>query len=105
MGDRQKALDIFAALSDTRIDEVGAQATLERAKALESLGSGREAVEQYLRISYVFPGFADLAAEGLFSAARLSLQQGDRENASRAEETLKKRYPDSPWANRLDELK
>ena len=105
MGDRQKALDIFAALSDTRIDEVGAQATLERARTLEASGSGREAVEQYLRISYVFPGFADLAAEGLFSAARLSIQQGDRENALRAQETLKKRYPDSSWTNRLDELK
>ena len=104
MGDRRKALDLFAALSDSRIDEVGAQATLERAKALEASGSSREAVEQYLRISYVYPGFADLAAEGLFSAARLSLQQGDRENASRAQETLKKRYPDSQWAARIGEL-
>ena len=75
--DRQRALDIFSALSDTRADEVGARATVERARALESTGNLTEAVNQYLRIAYIFPGFSELAAEGMFNAARLASQAGD----------------------------
>ena len=100
--DWQRALDTFSALSDTRADEVGARATAERARALESTGNLTEAVNQYLRIAYIFPGFPELAAEGMFNAARLASQAGDKDNAARISGQLRKRYPDSPWARRLD---
>ena len=101
--DWQRALDIFSALSDTRADEVGARATAERARALESTGNLTEAANQYLRIAYIFPGFSELAAEGMFNAARLASQAGDKDNAARISGQLRKRYPDSPWVKRLDE--
>ncbi|HVO40240.1 MAG TPA: tetratricopeptide repeat protein, partial [Spirochaetia bacterium] len=104
MGDSARALDILAALSDGRIDEVGAQATLERARTLEKAGNSRDALEQYLRVPYVFSGSGDLAGEALFNAARLSLQQGDREGSARISGMLRARYPESPWTARLNEL-
>lgn len=105
LGQTDKALAVFVSLSDSRMDEVGARATLERARALEAAGNGRGALEQYLRMPYVFPGFPDLAAEGLFNAARLSFTQGDKEGAIRIADILRKRYPGSPWAARADEIR
>jgi tetratricopeptide (TPR) repeat protein len=101
----QRAIDILAALSDTRADEVGARATGARALALEASGDLREAISQYLRIAYLFPSYADLAAEGMYNAARLAVQLGDKENAERIEEGLRARYPTSEWVSRLQELK
>ncbi len=101
----QRAIDILAALSDTRADEVGARATGERARALEASGDPREAMNQYLRIAYIFPSYSDLAAEGLYNAARLAVQLGDKENATRIAAALRARYPASQWASRLNEMR
>ncbi|HVP18017.1 MAG TPA: tetratricopeptide repeat protein [Spirochaetia bacterium] len=101
----QRAVDILAALSDTRGDEVGARATRERARALEATGDAREAINQYLRIGYLFPAYPDLGAEGMFNAARLALHNGDKESAGRITDGLRKRYPASVWVTRLDELR
>lgn len=100
----QRALDILAQLSDNRADEVGAQATEERARVLEATGDLREAMNQHLRIAYLFPTYADLAAEGMYNAARLAVQLGDGANAARIAEGLRRRYPASPWTARLEEL-
>ena len=101
----QKAIEIFAALSDSRADEVGAQATAERARSLEAIGNLADAMTQYLRISYIFPTDVELSAEGMFNAARLAERVGDRDAAARIEDALRKRYPESQWVPRLQELK
>lgn len=104
LGKNDGALAVFSDLSDSRLDMVGARATLERARALESGGDRQSAIEQYLRLPYVFQGFQNLAAEGLFNAARLSRAQGDREGAGRIVDLLHKRYPGTPWAEKANEL-
>ena len=101
--DWQRAIGVFSALSDMRADEIGAEATNQRAHALESSGDAQEAVNQYLRIAYIFPGFPELAAEGLYNAARLARISGDVANARRIGEQLQKRFPASPWTQRLNE--
>ncbi|HTP59873.1 MAG TPA: tetratricopeptide repeat protein, partial [Spirochaetia bacterium] len=100
----QRSLEVFAALSDGRLDEIGARATQERARVLEARGDLKEAMNQYLRIGYLFPSFSDLAAEGMFNATRLALQTGDKESATRIRDGMRSRFPDSAWTARLKEL-
>ena len=100
-----RAIDIFSALCGSRADEVGAEAKLGQAKALEASGSTAEAVEEYVRVSYLFPDFPLLAAEGLFNAVRVALRREDREKAARIADSLRKGYPDSAWTAKLAELR
>ncbi len=104
-GEGKKALDIFTALADSRADRVGAEAKREQARALEAAGSTSEAVDELVRISYLFPDFPDLAAEGLYNAVRVSLLRGERDRARSLEETLRKGFPESGWTAKLGELR
>jgi TolA-binding protein len=104
-GEGKKALAIFTALADSRADRVGAEAKREQARALEAAGSTSEAVDELVRISYLFPDFPDLAAEGLFNAVRVALLRGERDRARSLEETLRKGFPDSGWTAKLGELR
>jgi tetratricopeptide (TPR) repeat protein len=104
-GEGKRALDIFTALADSRADRVGAEAKREQARALEAAGSTAEAVDEFVRISYLFPDFPDLAAEGLFNAVRVALLRGERDRARSLEETLRKGFPDSGWTAKLGTLR
>jgi TolA-binding protein len=104
-GEGKRALDIFTALADSRADRVGAEAKREQARALEAAGSTAEAVDEFVRISYLFPDFPDLAAEGLFNAVRVALLRGERDRARGMEETLRKGFPESEWTAKLAELR
>ncbi len=104
-GEPRRALDIFTALADSRADRVGAEAKREQARALEAAGSTAEAVDEFVRISYLFPDYPDLAAEGLFNAVRVALLRGERDRARTLEETLRKGFPDSDWTAKLGELR
>jgi TolA-binding protein len=98
-----RATDIFSALEGSRVDEIGARAAREHARALESTGQTSEAVDEYLKIAYQFPDYPDIAAEGLFNAVRLARARGEQDRAARLEQTLRKSFPSSPWVEKLEE--
>ncbi len=103
-GDWQHALDTFGALSESRADVIGARALRERARALEATGDTTDALDAALKISYLFPDQVDLAAEGLYNAARLALVRGDSPLAAKIGQNLRTAYPDSPWIGKLEAL-
>jgi TolA-binding protein len=99
--DWSKALDVFGALESSRADRIGAQAAREHARALEATGHTAEAVDQFLKVAYLFSDYPDLAAEGLYDAARVARARGDRERAAKLEQSLRQSYPQSPWAQKI----
>jgi TolA-binding protein len=101
VADPNRAMDIFGALRDSRADEIGALATMELARTLEAAGRTSEAIDEYLKVSYLFSDFPDLAAEGLWSALIVARNRGDRDRASKIEQSLRTGYPGSPWALKL----
>ena len=104
-GETRRALDIFTALAGSRADRVGAEAKRAQAAALEAAGSTSEAIDEYMRISYLFPDFPDLAAEGLFNAVRVALRRGEQDRARTIEDSLRRSFPESSWTARLKELR
>ncbi len=99
--DWNKSLDIFDALESSRADDVGARAALEKGRTLEAMGRTSEAVDEYLKVAYLFPDLGDRAAEGMANAARLSRARGDSDRAAKIEQSLRKTYPASPWIDML----
>ena len=99
--DWNRALDILGALESSRADDVGARAALEKGRALQAMGRTSDAVDEYLKVAYLFPGLADRAAEGMARAVSLARQRGDSERAARIERSLRSTYPDSPWLQGL----
>ncbi len=101
-GEWEKARAAYEELYDSRGDRLGARARMECARVLESAGKAEEAFDMYLSLHALFPGFSDLASEGLYRAVRLSRARGESVKASASEATLRKAYPDSPWIKRLE---
>jgi len=99
--DWSKALDIFGALEGSRADDVGARAALEKGKTLEAAGRTSEAVDEYLKVAYLFPDLGDRAAEGMSNAVRVSRARGDKDRASKIEQALRKSFPESRWVGTL----
>ncbi len=97
-----RALEVFGALERSRADEIGAMAALARGRTLEAMGRTSDAVDELLKVSYLFPDYSELAAEGLFNAARVARLRGEGARAAAIEETLRKAYPKSPWIASLD---
>ncbi len=99
--DWNRALDILGALEGSRVDDIGARAAIEKGRTLESMGRTAEAVDEYLKVAYLFPDLGDRAAEGMASAVRVSRARGDTDRAAKIEQTLRKNYPASPWIESL----
>jgi tetratricopeptide (TPR) repeat protein len=95
--DWNRALDILGALEGSRVDDIGARAAIEKGRTLESMGRTADAVDEYLKVAYLFPDLGDRAAEGMANAARVSRARGDIDRAAKIEQTLRKSYPVSPW--------
>jgi TolA-binding protein len=100
--DWKRSLDTLGALAGSRADEVGARAALERARTMESMGRTADAVDEFLKVSYLFPEYPDIAAESVYNAARVARVRGDDVRAGKIEQTLRSAYPESPWISRLD---
>jgi tetratricopeptide (TPR) repeat protein len=100
--DWQRSLDTLGALETSRADEIGAQATLERGRALEAMGRTADAIDEYLKVDYLFPDYSDFAAEGLYKALALARARGDKDRGARIEQTLRGAFPASPWIRMLD---
>jgi tetratricopeptide (TPR) repeat protein len=99
--DWDRSLDILGDLEETRADEIGARAAIARGRTLEAMGRTADAVEEFLKASYLFPDYSELCAEGLYNAVRVARARGDREQAVKIEQTLRKGYPGSPWIGKL----
>ena len=100
--DWSRSLDTLGALEGSRADEIGARATLERGRTLEAMGRTADAIDEFLKVGYLFPDYADFAAEGLYNGLRLAQARGDKEKAGRIEQSLRTTYPASPWTHVLD---
>jgi TolA-binding protein len=98
-----RSLDILGALETSRADDIGARAALEKGRTLEAMGRTADAVDEYLKVAYLFPDLADRAAEGMANAARLSRARGDRGRAEQIEQALRKSFPSSPWLQSLSQ--
>ena len=96
-----RALDILGSLEGSRADDVGARAALERGRALEAMGRTSDAVDEYLKVAYLFPDLRDRAAEGMANAVRLARARGDTDRAARIERSLRATFPDSPWLKNI----
>jgi hypothetical protein len=103
VGDWKRAASVFSSLASTRTDETGARAVGEHARILELTGHTAEAVDEWMSVSSRFPEFQDLAAEGLYNAARIAHARGDAGRAARIEQSLRKDYSGSPWVQKLRE--
>ena len=53
--DWNRALDVFSALEGSRADDIGARAAIQKGRALESVGRTADAVDEYLKVGYLFP--------------------------------------------------
>ncbi len=95
--DWDHALDILGVLESSRADEIGAQAALQRGDTLEAMGRTADAIDELVKVGYLFPDFADLAAEGLFNAVRLAHARGDEQRAARLAQNLLASYPTTKW--------
>ncbi|HYW82694.1 MAG TPA: tetratricopeptide repeat protein, partial [Spirochaetia bacterium] len=102
VGDWGKAADLFNSLQTTRTDEIGARASFELGRVLESTGRTAEAMNEWVAVSSRFPDLKDLAAEALYQAGRVALARGDESRAAALRQSLYKSYPDSPWLRKLD---
>ncbi len=102
VGDWNRALDTLGALESSRADEIGAQAALERGRTLQAMGRTADAVDEFLKVGYLFPDYADFAAEGLYDALMLARARGDKDKAARIEQSLRATYPSSTWVHELD---
>jgi TolA-binding protein len=98
-----RALDILGALEGSRADDVGARAALEKGRTLEAMGRTGDAVDEFLKVAYLFPDLGDRAAEGMANAVRLSRMRGDRERAAKIEQAMRKTFPASPWLKSLSQ--
>jgi TolA-binding protein len=103
--DWNRSLDTLGALESSRADEIGAQATLERGRTLEAMGRTSDAIDEFVKVGYLFHDYAELAAEGLYDALRLARARGDKDRAARIEQSLRATYPESRWIRMLDAKK
>jgi TolA-binding protein len=101
--DWDRSLDVLGDLEETRADEIGARAAIARGSTLEAMGRTADAVEEFLKASYLFPDYSELCAEGLYNAVRVARARGDKDQAAKIEQTLRKGYPGSPWIEKLKE--
>ncbi len=101
-GEWEKARVAYGEIYGLRGDRLGARARMECARVLESAGKAEEAFDMYLSLHALFPGFSDLASEGLYHAIRISRARGETAKAEAPEATLRRAYPDSLWSKRLE---
>ena len=101
--DWNRALDILGALEGSRVDDIGARAAIQKGRTLETMGRTGDAVDEYLKVAYLFPDLVDRAAEGMASAVRVSRARGDTDRAAKIEQALRKTYPASSWIESLSQ--
>lgn len=104
-GSNDAAVDNFttaARLAGDDLPEVRARAYFGLAKAAQTSGDQEGAVKYYMSVAILYdePG---LVAECLYEAAHIFRELGRDDDAIKAERELKERYPQSPYAKRLEQ--
>jgi TolA-binding protein len=102
LGEKQSARQIFQDVIRARSDRSAAAARMEMARLWEAEGKTGEALSEFSQVYKSFPEYSDLAAEGLFNAARLAYRIGERGIASELESLLAARFAQSPWVKMLE---
>ncbi|UCF98768.1 MAG: tetratricopeptide repeat protein [Spirochaetaceae bacterium] len=102
-GELDRAFDIFTGIIAANSGQPGAASQLGIARVLEARAQSQEAAEEYLKVHFLYPDHAELAAEGLYSAGRLYWEEGYRDRAGQLFKRLKDEYPDSPLLDKIPE--
>jgi len=100
-GELDRAYDIFTGIVGANSERPGASSQLGIGRVLEARGQNQEAAEEYLKVHFLYPDQADLAAEGLYRAGRMYWNEGYRDRAAELFERLRTEYPDSPWLEKV----
>jgi TolA-binding protein len=100
-GELSRALDVFSGITAARSGVTAATAQLGIARIRVEQGRREEAVEEYLKVFFLYPEAGEQAQEGLYQAGRLYWEGGRRDEARKLFARLLQRYPDSPWRSKL----
>jgi len=100
-GELDRAYDIFSGIVGANSQRPGAASQLSIGRVLEARGQNQEAAEEYLKVHFLYPDQADLAAEGLYRAGRMYWDEGYRDRAAELFERLRTEYPGSPWLEQV----
>ena len=102
-GEPQRAIDAYRVVSEVAVAGGGrqAEAHLRRAQLMVETDGEEAAANELANVALRFPNDADIASEALYYAVELRRKQGANRAADRLSSRLFERYPDSPWAERL----
>ena len=100
-GELDRAYDIYQGIVGANSERPGAASQLGIGRLLEARGENQEAAEEYLKVHFLYPDHADLAAEGLYRAGFLYWNERQRDRAAELFERLGREYPDSPWLEKV----
>jgi hypothetical protein len=97
-------LNIVRNIANVRSDEVGAEAQFEAGVILEKLGRKSEAVDSYLKVKYIFGMYADWVAPAILAAARLQIELGNKAEARRLLEGIKRDRGEDEYGKKAAEM-
>jgi len=100
-GELDRAYDIYQGIVGANSGRPGAASQLGIGRVLEERSEYQEAAEEYLKVHFLYPDHADLAAEGLYRAGLLYWNERRRDRATELFEKLGREYPDSPWLEKV----
>ncbi len=100
-GELERAYDIFSGIIGANSERPGAESQLAIGRILEAQGRNQEAAEEYLKVHFLYPDHADLAAEGLYMAGLMYWNEGYRDRAAELFDRLAREHPDSPWLEQV----
>ncbi len=104
VGELRKAENIFEVISEKRSDILGAKAVMGLAKLFESSGRIQKAIENYLKVEYLYDRYSDIASEALYRLYVIYTGFGSLKKAKQVYEKLKDKYPESKWIKAIGKL-
>ncbi len=96
-GEINRAISILQVVSDRDSGLLGAKALLLLAKLLERSGKTDMAIQNYLKIDYLFSEYSNIASEALYRLYKIYRNIGSNRKAEMIKEKLLKKFPESKW--------
>lgn len=93
-----KLVETVIAGADPEQAELHARAYNTLGTCLRKAGKNKEALLAFLHVDVLYPAIPQAHAEALHNLVELWPTAGNPQRAVQAQETLKSRYPNSPWA-------
>ncbi len=87
-----------------RTDIFAAEAQLALGFLYEKKGNDKLAVENFLRVRYLYGGYKHLVADAMYQAARIEIRRGNKDKARKIVEKLQKEFGDSEWSDKAAKL-